>query len=66
VALRYSVSVDDLARRYRVPHSALTSRNYAWLGPVRKGFRRVSAGTTVWVRQDVARLASGHPRPSAF
>lgn len=34
VTLRYGVTLDELARRYRVPRSVLISRNHAWLRPV--------------------------------
>jgi len=66
VVLRYTVSVDDIARHYRVPRSVLIERNYAWLEPVRNGSHPVPAGTTVWLPQGMTRLASGQPRSSAF
>ncbi len=59
VRLRYSMTVDEISRQYRVPRSALTSRNMAWLGPVRNGSRPVPAGSTVWLPQGAMR-ATGH------
>jgi membrane-bound lytic murein transglycosylase D len=64
IRLRYSVSVDELARHYRVPRSTLISHNLAWLEPVRNGSRPVPAGTTVWLPQGASRLAKGELRPS--
>jgi membrane-bound lytic murein transglycosylase D len=64
IRLRYAVSVDELSRHYRVPHSTLTARNLAWLAPVRSGAQPVPAGSTVWLPQGASRLASGQPRPS--
>jgi membrane-bound lytic murein transglycosylase D len=64
VRLRYSVTVDDLARHYRVPRSALLSRNLAWLSPIRNGSRPVPAGSIVWLPQGSTRIAKGQPRPS--
>ncbi|MGB5831646.1 MAG: lytic transglycosylase domain-containing protein [Thiohalocapsa sp.] len=66
IVLRSSVTADDLSRHYRVSRSVLTSRNHAWLAPVRNGSRPVPAGTTVWLPKGTARLASGQPRPSMF
>ncbi|MGB5737229.1 MAG: lytic transglycosylase domain-containing protein [Thiohalocapsa sp.] len=66
VVLRDSVTVDEIARHYRVPRTVLTDRNYAWLRPVRNGSRAVPAGTTIWLPQGVARFASGQPRSSTF
>ena len=64
VRLSYAVWVDDLARHYRVPTSALITRNLSWLEPVRRGEHPVPAGTTVWLPQGASRLARGQPRPS--
>jgi membrane-bound lytic murein transglycosylase D len=66
VVLRYAVTVDDIARHYRVPRTVLIERNHAWLAPVRNGSKPVPAGTTVWLPQGMTRLASGHPRSSDF
>jgi membrane-bound lytic murein transglycosylase D len=66
VVLRYAVTVDELSRHYRVPRSALESRNPAWQRSVRRGARPVPAGSTVWVPSAAARVASGQPRPSLF
>ena len=66
VVLRYAVTVDDIARHYRVPRTVLIERNHAWLAPVRNGSKPVPAGTMVWLPQGMTRLASGHPRSSDF
>jgi membrane-bound lytic murein transglycosylase D len=63
VRLSYPMTVDELARQYRVPASALLTRNRAWLGPIRDGSRPVPAGSTVWLPEGAAR-AQGALRAS--
>jgi membrane-bound lytic murein transglycosylase D len=66
VRLRYSMTVDEISRTYRVPPSALSSRNLAWLGPVRNGSQPVPAGSTVWLPQGAARAGGAVQRVSRF
>ncbi len=66
VRLSAAMSVDDLALQYRMPRSALTERNLAWLGPVRTGVQPVPAGSTVWLPQGASRIARGVSRMNAF
>jgi membrane-bound lytic murein transglycosylase D len=66
VRLRYAATIDELALQYRVPQSALRSRNLAWLRPVSSGTRPVPAGSTVWVPRGASRISRGLSRASAF
>ncbi|WP_295887260.1 lytic transglycosylase domain-containing protein [uncultured Thiohalocapsa sp.] len=66
VRLRWPATVDELALQYRVPRSALTSRNLAWQSPVRSGARPVPADSTLWVPAGASRIARGLSRPAAF
>jgi membrane-bound lytic murein transglycosylase D len=63
--LRYALTLDELARQYRVPRSALLARNLAWLEPIRNGTRPVPAGSTVWLPEGAAR-SQGVLRASSF
>jgi membrane-bound lytic murein transglycosylase D len=62
--LRYSATVDELSRQYRVPRSMLIARNHAWLEPVRSGSHPVPSGSKIWLPLGVSRLASGSARPA--
>lgn len=66
VRLRWPATVDELALQYRLPRSALTSRNPAWQSPVRSGASPVPAGSTVWVPGGASRIARGLSRSTAF
>lgn len=66
VVLRDDMTVEEIARRWRVPPSQLIARNHAWLDPVRDGSRAVPAGTTVWLPRGAGRQLAGQTRPVRF